>query len=98
MRTSVKRIVDGKLYDTETAVLIASDEYWDGHNHERRGRNTHLYRTLKGNFFLVVSTLWQGEITRLECLTTERAKGVFESLEETLPNSYVLAFGAPEVA
>ena len=34
------RIVDRKRYSTETATLIADDEYWDGHNWERRGRNT----------------------------------------------------------
>ena len=42
MRAKLKQVVDGKVYDTETAQVVASDEYWDGHNFERRGTNTHL--------------------------------------------------------
>ena len=40
------RIIDRKRYDVSKATLLAHDTYWDGHNHERQGRNTFLYRTL----------------------------------------------------
>ena len=29
----MKEIVNGKMYDTETAKEVASDKYWDGHNY-----------------------------------------------------------------
>jgi len=43
-------VIGGKRYNTATAKLIASDAYWDGHNWERRGRNTFMLRTKKGNY------------------------------------------------
>jgi hypothetical protein len=58
----MKEICGGKLYDTKTATLIASKRYWDGRNFERRGRNTYLYRTKRGNYFSYHTTCWQGEI------------------------------------
>jgi hypothetical protein len=60
------RIVDRKRYDVSTATLIAGDDYWDGHNFERSGRNTFLYRTPLGNYFVVYLTCWQGERDTLE--------------------------------
>ena len=38
-------IIDRKRYDVSKATLLADNNYWDGHNHERQGRNTFLYRT-----------------------------------------------------
>ncbi len=35
MRSKIEQIVNGKSYNTETADEVASDEYWDGSNHER---------------------------------------------------------------
>ena len=71
--TEFMRIVDGKRYDVATAYLLASDAYWDGHNHERRGRNRFLYRTPGGAYFLVTLTQWQGERDTLEPVTVEQA-------------------------
>jgi hypothetical protein len=62
--------------------VIASDAYWDGHNWERRGRNTYLYRTAKGNYFAQHLTQWQGELDRLEPLTLDEAVNLWESLPE----------------
>ena len=45
MRHEMTAVIGGKRYNTQTATVIASDEYWDGSNYERRGTNTHLYRT-----------------------------------------------------
>lgn len=36
----MKQIVDGMLYDTEKAHLVAHDRYWDGRNFERNRGNT----------------------------------------------------------
>jgi len=74
------RIIDGKRYSTETATLLASDAYWDGHNHERRGRNTFLYRTPRGRYFALHRTMWQGESDSIEPLDEAEALGLYESM------------------
>ena len=75
-------VIGGKRYRTETATLIASDAYWDGHNWERHGRNTFLFRTPGGNYFAQYQTCWQGERDHLEPLTKEEAIGLYEDLPE----------------
>lgn len=94
----MKQIIEGKLYNTETASLVASDRYWDGHNYERRGRNIYLYKTKKGNFFVYHTTLWQGELDSIEAISLEEAKGYYETLTEH-GMEYKEAFGEdPEEA
>jgi len=56
----MKAVIGGVRYDTEKAQIIAHDCYWDGHNMERNGRNTYLYKTPNGRYFAVHLTLWQG--------------------------------------
>jgi len=75
-------VKDGKRYRTETATLIASDAYWDGHNWERHGRNTFLFRTPKGGYFVQHQTCWQGELDTLEPLSQEEAIKMYEELPE----------------
>ena len=53
-------VIGGLRYSVETATLLAGDDWWDGHNHERRGTNTFLYRTPNGSFFFVNLSQWQG--------------------------------------
>lgn len=76
--TTMTRIVGGKRYSTKTAALVASDEYWDGHNWERSGRNTFLYRTPLGAWFTVSLSQWQGERDVLEPVSEEEAREYFE--------------------
>jgi len=76
------KVVDGVKYDTEKATIIAHDCYWDGHNMERNGRNTYLYKTPKGRYFATYLSLWQGEIDRLEPLTVDEAVALYERLPE----------------
>jgi hypothetical protein len=76
------QIINGLRYNTETAQLVASDNYWDGQNFDRRGRNTYLYKTLKGNYFLHHTTRWQGEIDSIVAVTKEDAKSYYENLVE----------------
>lgn len=54
------RVVEGKRYNTETATLIAGNDYWDGHNWERGGTNLFLFRTPKGRYFTQSRSQWQG--------------------------------------
>lgn len=94
----MKQIIDRKVYDTQTATLIASDRYWDGSNFERHGRNTYLYKTSKGNFFSYHTTQWQGERDTIEALTVDQAKDLFEELPEH-DEDFETAFGEkPEEA
>ena len=58
---SMTKVVDRKRYSVKTATLLAGDDYWDGHNFERSGRNSFLYKTPKGRYFTVNLTQWQGE-------------------------------------
>ncbi len=94
----MRQIVDGKLYDTEKARLVASDRYWDGSNWDRHGRNVYLYKTVKGSFFLYRTTRWQGERDYIEPVTKEEAKYWYEQLPEH-EMEYEEVFGeAPEEA
>lgn len=75
---SMTRIVNRKRYDTATATLIAGDDYWDGHNWERQGRNLFLYKTPKGAYFTTSRTQWQGEQDTLIPITLEEAIDLYE--------------------
>lgn len=75
---SFVKIVDKKRYDVRTATLIAHDAYWDGHNFERRGRNTFLYRTPRGRYFTVTLSQWQGERDTLTPIDLDEAIELYE--------------------
>ncbi len=79
---SMQAVIHGRRYKVETATLLAGNDYWDGHNFERQGRNSFLYRTKNGNFFAVYLTQWQGETDTIEPLTEHEAKELYESLRE----------------
>jgi len=76
------KIIKRKLYDTATATLLAGNDHWDGHNFERGGRNTFLYRTPKGAYFEVNLSQWQGEGDSLIPLSEGDAIEVFENMSE----------------
>jgi hypothetical protein len=78
----MRQIIDGKLYDTDKAQLVAHDRYWDGQNLDRNGRNIFLYKTKKGNFFLYCTSRWQGERSYIEPLSKALAKYWYERLPE----------------
>jgi hypothetical protein len=79
---SMNQVIGGKRYKTETATLLASDAYWDGHNWERSGRNTFLFRAPNGGYFAQYQTCWQGENDKLMPLDQAEAIQLFESLHE----------------
>jgi len=93
----MSRIVNRKRYDTATAAQVASDAYWDGHNFERSGRNTWLYRTPRGAYFVVTRTQWQGEQDSLEPVTTERAIELYETALSEHEIEYGDAFPSIEI-
>lgn len=94
----MREIISGKAYDTDRAQLIADNYFWDGHNWDRQGRNTFLYRTAKGNFFTHHTTRWQGERDRIEPITEKEALELWDVLPEKR-TEYREAFGyEPEEA
>lgn len=78
----MNEIVNGKRYRTETAQIIAGNDYWDGHNFERGGTNTWLLKTPKGAFFLQHQTQWQGQRDKIEPVTEAEARDWYEQLTE----------------
>ena len=91
------KIIDRKKYSVTTAALLAGDDYWDGHNFERSGRNEFLYRTPNGAYFTVNLTQWQGERDILTPVTQDEAIELFEgSLTEHRVN-YTEAFPGVDV-
>lgn len=85
MKPPVKlsRIVDRKKYAVSTATLLCGDDYWDGHNFERHGRNCFLYRTPNNNYFFVNMSQWQGEDYQvIEPCTRDEAIEFYDSCRD----------------
>jgi len=94
----MRKIINGKAYDTSTATLIADNEFADGNNRLSGGRATYLYRTKKGNFFAEHETCWQGEHDTIEPMSTDEAKELYEQMGNQ-SEDWETAFGeAPEEA
>ena len=95
--TKFVRIVNRTRYSVEASTLLAADDYWDGHNHERHGRNTFLYRTPKGAYFVVTLSQWQGESDDLVPCTLEEAIDLYEGSLTEHYEPYDVAFPGVEV-
>lgn len=76
------KIIEGKRYTVNTSTLLADNDYWDGNNFTKGGRNTFLYKTRGGAYFRVDKTCWQGERDTIEALTREEAMELYEQLPE----------------
>ena len=95
----MRQVIGGKRYDTKTATLLASNEYWDGNNWERSGTNTWLFRTARGRYFFAHRTMWQGDVDRIEPCEEGEALEFFEAMaphgtqemsyEEAFPNAAI---------
>lgn len=85
-------VIDRVRYDLSKSELVASDAYWDGHNFERSGRNTFLYKTPKGRFFTVNLTQWQGERDTLTPVAEGEAIQMYENDLPEHEMSYEKAF------
>ena len=77
-------VVAGKRYRTETAQLLASDSYLDGGSYERAGRNTFLFCTPNGNYFMQHQTSWERERDCLSPLPRDEALRLFTELPAKL--------------
>jgi len=77
---NMSKVVDGKRYSTETAIVLASDDYFDGYNYERNGRNCFLFQTPHGRYFKVEVSQWQGELNELVPLCEDEAIKLYEDL------------------
>lgn len=76
-------IVDHVEYSTKTATLIAHDAYLPGGSSERSGKNTFLYRTPHGAYFVVDVTIWPNEKDALTPVNSAEAIRLYrESLTE----------------
>lgn len=73
-------IINRRFYSTETAELLADDEFADRSNRLPHGRARHLYRTEAGAYFLHRETIWQREHDSIEPLTVDEAADLFEVL------------------
>lgn len=94
----MKQIIESRIYDTEKAQLVAHNHFFDGSNWDRDGRNTYLYKTKKGAFFLHHTTRWQGERDHITTCTEPEAREYYERLPEQ-ELSYKESFGEdPEEA
>ena len=91
------KIIGRKKYSVQTATLMASDDYWDGHNFERHGRNTWLYRTPNGAYFTVTLTQWQGEQDSLDPVSQDEAIQLYEATLTEHQVPYPEAFPGVEV-
>ena len=92
----MKRIIKRRIYNTETAERIASDAWSDGSNLDRGGRNTYLYRTKNGAYFVVTTTMWQGE--DLYPISQDRAIDLYEGeLRHAQDEPFEEAFPGVEV-
>lgn len=78
----MKRVINKKVYDTETATRIATNDFSDGTNQFNCGRTADLYRTKKGNYFIVHETHWQGESDSLRPLSQDEAIEEYENMFE----------------
>ena len=92
-------VVAGKRYRTDTATLIAHDEYWNGYSFEQGGSNTFLFRTPNGSFFAQHQTLSPREVEtgRIVALQISEAVSLYHSLyKKEVP--FVVAFPFAKVA
>jgi len=86
----MKQIINGKLYDTEKARLVASSGWSYGHQ-------IRLYRTEDGEYFALYLSQWEGERDVMEPLSIAEAKAFYARLSQQQMD-YREAFGeAPEV-
>ncbi len=75
-------VIGQKRYSMSTATVLAGDDYWDGSNFERNGRNEFLCRTPNGSFFAVTVSQWQGEADSLTPISQDEAIEMYEHLRE----------------
>ena len=82
----MKRIINGKLYNTETATELLQVS-------KGVGTAEYLYRKKNGEFFLYLSTCWEGRKDSIEPIPEKEAKSIIGELDGDL---YIEIWGEPE--
>lgn len=83
----MKRVINGKMYNTATADEIIADLY------KGVGTSTDLYRKKSGEFFYAHYTQWDGQRDSIEPISEGEAKEVIGEYDGGI---YVKLFGNPE--
>lgn len=83
----MKRVINGKMYNTATATEVISKLY------EGVGTWTNLYRKNNGEFFYANFTQWEGRSDEIEPISEAEAKNVIGNYDGDL---YTELFGEPE--
>ena len=76
----VTEVIGGKRYRTQGAEMLANDMHCDGRSNERIGRNTFLFRTPKGAYFMLLQSTWPLEHDVISPLARDEALRIFEEL------------------
>lgn len=77
----ITECIDGLLYSTNTAVLLAHDDIPGGNGLLGEGAYQYLYRTKTRHYFLVNFFEKRSELNMLEAVTQEdHAKVIYRSL------------------
>lgn len=76
----MRKIIDRKVYDTSTATVICRSGQL---NVDGCTRSATLFKTKKGNFFILNETMWQGEHDSITVLTENEAADFYENCAET---------------
>jgi len=98
MHRPVNRTIDGKLYNSATADMVAHGFFRDGSEQDPLGRIQILYKTKRGDFFIFYESRWEDEIDCIEAVSEDDAHAFYESLILQAMN-YDEAFGfKPEEA
>lgn len=92
----MKRVINKKAYNTETAERIATNDFSNGNDKFNLGRTESLYRTKKGSYFEVNYTVWEGESNSLTPLSKDEAEVVYEKMFDRIIE-FELAFPDMEV-
>ncbi|MBW2039710.1 MAG: hypothetical protein JRI46_08955 [Deltaproteobacteria bacterium] len=89
----MEKIINGELYDTGKAKVVATSDNW-GHEY---GVSRTLFKTLEGRFFVYYQIRLGEKKETLEAISKEQAKKVYKSLP-VYEMDYEEAFEeAPEV-
>ena len=67
----MKKVINGKMYNTDTAEMIYSLPSWKDTGHD-------MYKKKTGEFFIYCWSKWSGHEPHIEPLTEERAKELCE--------------------
>jgi hypothetical protein len=73
----MQQIVNGKLYDTEKATLVAASGWNYGHQ-------IRLYRTEDGEYFALYLSQWEGDRDVIEPLPIDEAKAFYARLSSQM--------------